>query len=356
MIITIFSFLFLFAFSPEKPQIENKFVISDTCRSIDNAMMLSNKEAVIFGKVQKFTPIKEGKGRGHMFWQWEIAFPRGGAIPVINKNKSIADSINFAEYENKYVIIHGTIFYGIIIGDSNPEHQSATGFRIDAMNIQPDENRPGIHLDTCRVWTDIESHWNKDAYIVGKIIEYVPPHDNSKLGDEKIWDWEILTADNYSIPLTAKNNKLDVNSLVGKNVIVKAYILYGIIFGRENTANMQGTRIDAEEIYLIDPPDPKSKIKFNLEEFNYDGLREMPKGEFSAISYEFCIPADEEIYKEVLKIDSTVGMFKGSKGRSGCLGKEWLCIGSSRQPGFKQVILKIAELSYIREISEVFWE
>lgn len=221
---------------------------------------------------------------------------------------------------------------------------------------KPQKETVSADLDTCRVWADIESHWNKDAYVIGKIIEYVPPHDNSKLGDEKIWDWEIIISDNHTIPLTAKNKSLDVNSFIGKNVIVKAYVLYGIIFGRENTANIQGTRIDAEEIYLIEPPEPKSKIRFNLDEFNDDGMRERPKGEFSAISYEFCIPADEEIYKEVLKIDSTAAFYKGSKGRSGCSEKEWLCIGSSRRTGFKQVILKLAELSYIRQISETFWE
>ena len=356
MIISIFSILFLLAFSPEKPQNTAILPPIDTCRSIDNAMMNMNKEAVIFGRIQKYTPIKEGKGAGHMFWQWEVKFPGSGKIPVISKHKQGADSINFAAYENQYVIIHGTIFFGIIIGDSNPEHQSATGFRIDAVTIQPDESKPGIYLDTCRVWADIETHWNKDAYIAGKIIEYIPPHDSSKLGDEKIWDWEIQTADNYSIPLTAKNKLLNINNYIGKNVIVKAYILYGIIFGSENTANMRGTRVDAEEIYFMDPPGPKMKIKFDLDEFNDDGLRERPEGDFHGISYEFCIPADEEIYKEVLKIDSTAGVMKGSKGRSGCSDKEWLCIGSSRQPGFKQVILKLAELNYIRQINETFWE
>lgn len=213
-----------------------------------------------------------------------------------------------------------------------------------------------VSLDTCRVWADIKSHRNKDAYITGKIIEYVPPHDSSKLGDEKIWDWEILTADNYTIPLTAKNKSLDVNSFIGKNVIVTGFILYGIIFGRENTANMRGTRIDAEKIYLFTAPVAKSKIKIDLNEFNDSGMRKDPGGESSSIHYEFCIPADEEIYKEVFKIDSTASYYKGSKGRSACSDKEWLCIGSSRQPGFKQVIQKLAELSYIRQITETFWE
>lgn len=106
------------------------------------------------------------------------------------------------------------------------------------------------NLDTCRSYLDLEAHQNQNAFVEGKIIEYVPPRDSSKLGDEKIWDWELVLPDKYSYPLIAKDAPLDVNSFIGKNVIVKGKVFYGIIFGRENTANMQGYRIDAEEIYL----------------------------------------------------------------------------------------------------------
>jgi hypothetical protein len=106
------------------------------------------------------------------------------------------------------------------------------------------------NLDTCRSWQDLEAHRNQTAFVEGRIIEYVPPRDSSKLGDEKIWDWELVLPDNYKHPLTAIDPALDVNSFIGKTVIVKAFIKYGIIFGRENTANIQGYRIDAEMIYL----------------------------------------------------------------------------------------------------------
>src|SRR5262245_58042781 len=73
-------------------------------------------------------------------------------------------------------------------------------------------------IDTCRTIEQIESHWNSDAIVEGRVVEYVPPHDSSKLGDEKIWNWEIVLADNYSIPLTSKDKNLDINKFVGKNV------------------------------------------------------------------------------------------------------------------------------------------
>ena len=98
------------------------------------------------------------------------------------------------------------------------------------------------------------------------------------------------------------------------------------------------------------------KITFDLSEFTDNGMRERPKGEFNSINYEFCIPANDETLKEVRAIDTTVGVMKGAKGRSNCSDKEWLCIGSSYQPGFKKVISKLASLNYIRKIDETFWE
>jgi hypothetical protein len=105
-------------------------------------------------------------------------------------------------------------------------------------------------MDTCRSYKELESHQNQDAFIEGKLIEYVPPHDNSKLGDEKIWDWEIVLPDKNTYPLVFKDPTLDISSFTGKNVIVKGKVFYGIIFGEENTANMRGYRIDAMEINL----------------------------------------------------------------------------------------------------------
>jgi hypothetical protein len=74
------------------------------------------------------------------------------------------------------------------------------------------------------------------------------------------------------------------------------------------------------------------------------------------INYEFCIPGNDETVKEVMSIDSTVGVYKNSKGRSGCSDAEWLCIGSSHQKNFKSIILALTKLNYIRKISETFWE
>ncbi|HWA05175.1 MAG TPA: hypothetical protein VG961_01410 [Ignavibacteria bacterium] len=329
----------------------------DTCRTIEDADRLKNSEAVIIGRLQKFTPWESGKGAGHMFWQWEILFPGGGRIPVVNKNKSDGESIVFDEYESRNVIIYGTVYHGIVIGDSNPEHQSMTGFRIDADGI--DIAVTAAAQDTCWVYADVEAHANMDCIVAGKITEYQAPYDGSKLGEEKIWDYRLVTQDNYRIPIR-KDKYLNLEKFKDKDVFINGYVKYGIIFGEPNTANMQGYRIDVFEVSLNEKGYGNTliegKIRLDLTKFNEEGYRVHPDGEKSATSYEFCIPADETLLAEVKAIDQLAGEMKGSKGRSGCTDSEWLVISSTRKAGFKEIIRKLAELKYIRKIMETFWE
>jgi hypothetical protein len=339
------------------PKQETIPVYIDTCRSMTDAEKFMNTNAVICGRLQKFTPWLNGKGAGHMFWQWEIKLSDGTAIPVVNKNKSDGESIVFDEYESRNVVIYGTVYYGIIIGDSDPNHQSMTGFRIDADGIDIAGNITA--QDTCWLYADIEAHPNMDAIIAGKVIEFVPPGDGSKLGDEKIWDYELVTQDKYRIPIR-KDKYLNLEKLKNKDVFINGYVKYGIIFGEPNTANMQGYRIDPLEISLNETGYGNTlterKIRIDLSKFNDEGYRVHPDGEKSSTSYEFCIPANDSVLAEVKTIDPTAGEMKGSKGRSGCSEEEWLVIGSTRQSGFKEVLRKLSELKYIRKITETFWE
>lgn len=342
------------------PKQFSQTVYNDTCRSMTDAENLKNKKAVIFGKLKKFTPLKEGKGRGHMFRQWEIVFPGGGRIPVVNKDKSDSESIVFDEYANQNVIIYGKVFFGIIIGDSDPSHQSATGYRIDADGIANITNtKQSANIDTCWIYLDIQAHPNLEAIVAGKLIEYVPPYDNSKLGDEKIWDYKLLMQDGYSVPLD-KSSDINLESFKNKDVFIKAFVKYGIIFGDTNTANMQGYRIDPVEIYANEKGYGNTlterKIRIDLTKFNDEGYRIHPDGEKSSTSYEFCIPAGDSFLSVVKAIDSTASEMKGSQGRSDCGDMEWLVIGNTRQTGFKNVLKRLSELKYIRKITETFWE
>lgn len=94
------------------------------------------------------------------------------------------------------------------------------------------------------------------------------------------------------------------------------------------------------------------KIAFDYSAIDDAGLR---NGEV-AVDYEFCIPANDDLLKEVLKIDAGVKVMKSSKGRIGCTAAQWLCINSTHSPGWKDKLLGIASLSYVERIQETFYE
>jgi len=96
----------------------------------------------------------------------------------------------------------------------------------------------------------------------------------------------------------------------------------------------------------------QSKIQFDYSAIDDQGLR---NGEV-AVDYEFCIPADEAILKEVMKIDPAVRVMKSSHGRIGCSAQQWLCINTTYTPGWKNKLYAIASLNYVEKIKETFYE
>jgi hypothetical protein len=100
---------------------------------------------------------------------------------------------------------------------------------------------------------------------------------------------------------------------------------------------------------------PVPKIRFDLSEFNQDGLYGPADG-LRALAYEFCIPARDDLANEVRAIDPTVNVFRTSPGRIGCAGDQYLCIGSTHQPGFRAVLLRLAQLDYVTRIEPSFAE
>jgi Luciferase-like monooxygenase len=101
------------------------------------------------------------------------------------------------------------------------------------------------------------------------------------------------------------------------------------------------------------PPSPpgavNTKIHFDLSEFNDDGLYGPPDG-LRAAMYEFCIPARADLAAEVASIDPTVQIYADSPGRIGCGSDEYLCIGSTGQPGFREVLANLAQLEFVSRI------
>ena len=103
------------------------------------------------------------------------------------------------------------------------------------------------------------------------------------------------------------------------------------------------------QLPLARPDAVSTKIQFNLSEFNDDGLYGPPDG-LRAAMYEFCIPAVADLAAEVASIDPTIQIYASSPGRIGCSSDEYLCIGSTGQPGFRDVLANLAQLDYVTRI------
>lgn len=97
------------------------------------------------------------------------------------------------------------------------------------------------------------------------------------------------------------------------------------------------------------------KIKFDLEQFDEDGLYGPPDGK-QALSYEFCIPAKEEYADEVQSIDPTLTVHPTLPGRIGCTDNEYLCLGNTHQKNYREVLFNLARLDYIEKIEQSFFE
>jgi hypothetical protein len=101
-------------------------------------------------------------------------------------------------------------------------------------------------------------------------------------------------------------------------------------------------------------PDP-AKIKFRLDDINSVGLRGPADGLVS-VAYEFCAPANEQVYLELRRIDASLQISPGASGRSGCTQDQALAIGNTGQPGWHGVLDALSSLDYVAEIRECFFE
>jgi hypothetical protein len=119
-------------------------------------------------------------------------------------------------------------------------------------------------------------------------------------------------------------------------------------------------------LLCITPGDPRAdtaasgssatdKIRFDLSLLNDDGLYGPPDG-LRALHYEFCIPAAEPYVEQVQAIDLTVEVMRGPRGRIGCTPEQYLCVGSTHQPGFRDVLTRLAELPFIERIEQAYFE
>jgi hypothetical protein len=103
-----------------------------------------------------------------------------------------------------------------------------------------------------------------------------------------------------------------------------------------------------------DPPPTEresisDKVQLDLSGLNEDGLHGPPSG-LRALAYEFCIPARQDLADDVRAIDPTIQVYPTGRGRIGCTVAQYLCIGSTHQPGFRTVLNRLAQLDYVMRI------
>ena len=97
------------------------------------------------------------------------------------------------------------------------------------------------------------------------------------------------------------------------------------------------------------------KIVLDLQSLDHDGLRG-PAGGKVAVSYEFAIPNTVECKAQVKTIDPTVEFMPGSQGRIQAPKTGCLCIGTTHQPNYRDVLRRLAELPYVDRIIECHFE
>lgn len=100
---------------------------------------------------------------------------------------------------------------------------------------------------------------------------------------------------------------------------------------------------------------PFDKINFDLSVISEEGLIGPPDG-LRSLSYEFCLPKNEQYLAEVQAIAPRIQVYPNSRGRIGCNSGQYLCIGDTHEPGWREILLQLADLEYIEKINQSFAE
>ena len=76
----------------------------------------------------------------------------------------------------------------------------------------------------------------------------------------------------------------------------------------------------------------------------------------TSLAYEFCIPNEAEYIDKIKSIDESIAIYKSSAGRIGCGDNQILCIGETGDKNFKEIIISLTNLPYVKSINESFFE
>ncbi len=120
------------------------------------------------------------------------------------------------------------------------------------------------------------------------------------------------------------------------------------------TPALLGCKPGQNQARSASPNQALNKITFDLSSVSADGLIGPVDG-LRSLSYEFCIPAKAEFLQQVKAIDPSVQISR-SPGRIGCTKSQYLVIGDTHQPQWREVLLAIAHLDYVQKIDQFFGE
>lgn len=96
------------------------------------------------------------------------------------------------------------------------------------------------------------------------------------------------------------------------------------------------------------------KVGIDFKSIDDQGLMG-PEGGKVAVSYEFCIPKDEKLWKKVSGIDRTAER-SDAPGRIQCSDGQWLIVGNTHQGNYKRVLYELAALPEVVRIQQAFFE
>jgi hypothetical protein len=97
------------------------------------------------------------------------------------------------------------------------------------------------------------------------------------------------------------------------------------------------------------------KITFDISQISPEGLIGPPGG-LRSLSYEFCIPAQDQFIEEVKSIDPNITIFPQSRGRIGCNSEQYLCLNDTHNPRWQEILFSLASLDFIEKIDRFYGE
>ena len=99
---------------------------------------------------------------------------------------------------------------------------------------------------------------------------------------------------------------------------------------------------------------PLNKLNFDLTTISDAGLIGT-NDSLRSLSYEFCIPATESALAEVQAIDATL-KYSRSPGRIRCKSTQYLVIGETHKPNWREILTRLAALDYVQRIDQFVGE